>query len=380
MVLLAAVSVSARDKSKPPIHFKDSLDGAFDLSDWVINYNGFIPLPVLITEPAVGGFGGALAPIFIKQQPPRKVNGKLHPMPPNITAAAGGYTLNGSWMAGAGRVATLPRWGVRYTVGAGYANVNLDYYKTVDLPAQGPQDFRFGVNIRTVPVYVALSKLFADPRWSVELHYLFAHTELEPESSTDNAYINQLIDQKDYSSNLGALGLKGVFDGRDNFFTSNRGVKTYLDFSWNNPAFGSDYRYSQLEGALYWYQPLKHWWVLGSRFDMQQVFGQVPFYVKPFLDMRGVPAARYQGKTTLLAELEQRFDVSRRWSLIALVGTGKAFDDYGQFGSATWVYNYGTGIRYLIARKLGLRMGVDVAASNDSWGYYVVFGSAWSRQ
>ena len=50
-----------------------------DLSDYIIEANGFVPVPYLITEPALGGFGGDLFPIFIKKNPPYKdsVKGKL---------------------------------------------------------------------------------------------------------------------------------------------------------------------------------------------------------------------------------------------------------------------------------------------------------------
>mgnify|MGYP003555938762 FL=1 len=52
------------------ISFKDSLDHKIDLSDWVITSKGFIPVPYLITEPALGGIGGALIPVFIKPNTP----------------------------------------------------------------------------------------------------------------------------------------------------------------------------------------------------------------------------------------------------------------------------------------------------------------------
>lgn len=52
------------------ISFKDSLDHKIDLSDWVISANGFIPVPIIITEPALGGFGGLLAAAFVKPQTP----------------------------------------------------------------------------------------------------------------------------------------------------------------------------------------------------------------------------------------------------------------------------------------------------------------------
>ncbi len=361
------------------ISFKDSLDGAFDLSDWIIDYNGFIPVPAIITESALGGFGGALVPVFIKQQKPRVINGKVYPMAPDVTAAFGGYTLNDSWAVGAGRVASIPKWGVKYKLMGGYASINMDYYKTLHLP-QGDVEKEFGLNIRTIPVAAYIGKLFKNPRWIVGVQYLFAHSDVSLQAHTDNQYIDSLISSKDYNSNIAWLGLLGEYDTRDNTFTPNRGVKAYLNTMWNSSVWGSDYSYLQMEGAFYWFKPINTRWISGFRFDMQQVFGDIPFYIKPFLDMRGVPAVRYQGKTTMLAEAEQRFDVYKRWSLVALGGTGKAFDNFNDFSKATWVYNYGGGFRYLIARKLGLRMGVDVAKSNDSWGYYLIFGSGWLRQ
>ena len=65
---------------------------AFDLSDFIIDANGFIPVPILITEPALGGFGGGLVPIFLKKRPPYidTVKGKqvITPIAPDITGAA----------------------------------------------------------------------------------------------------------------------------------------------------------------------------------------------------------------------------------------------------------------------------------------------------
>jgi hypothetical protein len=60
-------------------------------------------------------------------------------------------------------------------------------------------------------------------------------------------------------------------------------------------------------------------------------------------------------------------------------GTGKAFDDWNDFGSSPYIFSYGTGFRYLIARKFNLRMGVDIAHGPGTWAYYIVFGSNWLK-
>jgi len=46
-------------------------------------------------------------------------------------------------------------------------------------------------------------------------------------------------------------------------------------------------------------------------------------------------------------------------------------------GSTAW--NAGSGFRYLIARLLGLKMGVDVARGPEDWAFYVVVGSSWNK-
>ena len=74
-----------------------------------------------------------------------------------------------------------------------------------------------------------------------------------------------------------------------------------------------------------------------------------------------------------------RFDIKTRWSLVTFGGTGKAFDNWNSFGDAKWVFNYGAGGRYLLARKFKLRVGIDLAHGPDTWAYYIVFGSNWLR-
>jgi hypothetical protein len=39
----------------------------------------------------------------------------------------------------------------------------------------------------------------------------------------------------------------------------------------------------------------------------------------------------------------------------------------------------GAGFRYLIARRYGLHVGMDVAGGADDTVFYVIFGNAWLR-
>src|SRR6186713_946195 len=131
LTLVIYTTIAAQDK-KARVPLKDSLDGRFDLSNYIIEANGFIPVPIIVTEPALGGFGAGLVPIFLKKRPPYidSVKGKIliTPVAPDMTGAVLAYTLNNTWVTAAFRTGTLIKSRIKYVIGGGYANVNLSYY------------------------------------------------------------------------------------------------------------------------------------------------------------------------------------------------------------------------------------------------------------
>jgi hypothetical protein len=57
-------SLEAQTPEKKPSPFKDPEDGAFDVGGWIATRTGILPIPIPITEPAIG-YGGALALVWI---------------------------------------------------------------------------------------------------------------------------------------------------------------------------------------------------------------------------------------------------------------------------------------------------------------------------
>src|SRR5947209_6682155 len=51
--------------AKPSIFF-DQQDGNVDLSEFLLEKKGFLPVPIIITEPAIG-YGGGLSALFFRQ-------------------------------------------------------------------------------------------------------------------------------------------------------------------------------------------------------------------------------------------------------------------------------------------------------------------------
>jgi len=373
-VLLSVFFSAAGQNTKKHISLKDSVDRAFDLSDYVFDANGFIPIPFIITEPAVGGFGGALIPIFLKKRPPYidSVNGNVveTPVAPDITGALGAYTVNNTWLTAAFRSGTLIKSRIKYIIGGAYANVNLAFYHTY--PQIGEKQFNF--NFRAVPLFLQATKRLGFSHWYLGMKYLFLKTDMHYTGT-----LPDFVKTTDSNSIVSQLGAVIELDKRDNIFTPNKGMKVHFDANRSDNIFGSDYEYWRMNYYMYAYQPISRKLVGGLRVDGQQVFGDPPFYLLPYIDMRGIPAVRYQGKADILTELEARWNFYKRWSLMFFGGTGKAFDEWSDFGSSQWIVSYGTGFRYFIARKFGLHMGVDIAHGPDTWAYYIVFGSNWKK-
>ena len=359
------------------IPLTDSLDGAFDVSDFLIHKNGFIPVPIIITEPALGGFGGGVVPVFIKKRPPYidTVRGKLRitKIPPDVTGGAAAITLNNTWFLGVFKAGTIVKSRIKYTTALAFANINLSYYRTLE--QVGEKEFKF--NIKALPVLLQAIKRIGKSNWYSGLRYVFVKTVLSNINDSTHAY--QFFKSDDYESIISQLGAIVELDNRDNIFTPDRGLKLHADASMSDNVLGSSFDFWRFNTYMYWYNKISPKIISGTRLDGQQIIGDPPFFILPYINMRGVEAARYQGNGTALAEEEIRWDFYRRWSITLFGGAGKAVDDWKDFGSSEWIASYGSGFRYLLARQFSLRTGVDVAKGPDGWTYYIVFGTSWVK-
>jgi hypothetical protein len=359
-------------QNKSKISYFDSLDHKLDMSDVLIEANGFIPVPIIVTEPALGGFGGGIVPVFItKRKPFTSRDGKMVRIPPDVTGGAVLYTVNNTWAAFAFRSGTWLKAGSKYRLGGGYANINMAFYRTT---AAG-HEFSTEFNLRTVPLVGSLLKRFGNSPWSAGLGYTFLHTQVR----VDGADLPEFVRDKEIKSTVSMPGLTLEYDSRDNIFTPNKGIRSQFNVNFSDDAFGSDYNYQNLNGFIYAYFKMHKNVITGLRYEMQQVFGDVPFYLEPYINLRGVPTARYQSDITSVAETEVRWDIVPRWSAVGFAGAGKAYEKWSEFNQANWVVSGGAGFRYLIARKFKLRTGLDLARGPEQWAYYIVFGSSWIR-
>ena len=146
-----------------------------------------------------------------------------------------------------------------------------------------------------------------------------------------------------------------------------------------SPVLGGDDQFERVQLVAIQYVPLVPTLYLGLRGDAAAVFGDAPFYLKPFVSLRGAPIMRFQGNEAASIEAELRWQFWRRFSVVAFGGFGAAWNDFARFKAVTTVPTGGVGLRYEIARKYGIHMGLDLAFGPDNTAVYVQVGSAWAR-
>ena len=196
---ILAQSSEAEENEDRKSALKDTLDGQFDFSSFLIDSKGFIPIPMIITEPALGNFGGVLALAFLtpKTPPPGKVYAA-----PDITAGVGMYTANGSWAAGGGRIGSFPNQGIKYRLFAGYASLNLSFYREVS--SDNEMEFKF--NIEALPVLLNVSKSIGHSDLYLGAQYVFSKTKVKPRFDVD---LPEWVPPLDADNQTGTLSMFG---------------------------------------------------------------------------------------------------------------------------------------------------------------------------
>ena len=346
--------------------FADSTDGSFDLSDYLLRHRGVLPIPIVITEPAIG-YGGGVALAYFSQSFEQRAEESKRlgkpVVPPDISLAAGRATENGTWFGGAAHMGFWDEDRLRYIGGAGAAELHLDYYSISGAPR--------AYKLEAAALIQQLVRRIGTTNWFAGGRYTYLSTQSHFESARPDD-----VAQRELDASIGKLGFIVDYDSRDNIFTPNKGVFFEMETAFARGAFGSDSNYETLYARAYAWQPVGEL-VIGARGDVRLSKGDVPFYAQPYVVLRGVPAVRYQDRNALMAEGEVRWNIDSRWALVGFAGAGKAYGRRQSWDESKNVFAGGVGFRYLVARKLGMYAGIDVARGPEESAFYITAGSAW---
>jgi hypothetical protein len=351
--------------------FRDAEDGKLDMSEWLVeNAYGFLPVPIIITEPAVDN-GLGIAAVFFHEPNERSENAADDVfLLPDVTAAAGAVTGNDSWFVGGGHFNSWRQDSRRYTGVVGYADINLDFFGNSDLPTPPAGSVEF--NAKGFFTDHEIMFRLGDTNWFLGGDFRYLTTDVMINLNTG------IPELDDITGNDTVSGVGGVakYDSLDSIFTPSRGFNAEISARVNRDTFGSDFNYEELNWKLRQYFRIGERFSLAWRLDGTITSGDVPFYLEPFVEIQGIPALRYQGATAVTAELRGGYNFTPRWSAIAFAGAGRTGDDLGDLSSSPSRTAYGAGFRYLLARLFGLQVGIDVARGPEDTAVYLVTGNA----
>lgn len=371
LCIVFSIGLSAQEKES---WFKENFiskeDGAVDLSVYLDNAVGIIPMPIIITEPAVG-FGGGLSLVYFHRRKKNAQGEVQKGLPPSLSTIAGAYTANGTYVILGAHQGSYLNDFLRYTGAIGHPSVNLKFFGDASLGARAGLDFNlqgflvfqeFLTRVKKdLPLFLGFNYIY----FGNKVKFNIGDQEIDPDLITD--------------TNTAGINFVAAFDRRDNIFTPNRGGFAAIDFGIHDQALGGSRNYNNFAFRGYYYLDFINRVVLGLRYNFHYKWGDVPFFELPFINLRGIPALRYQGNMVNTAEVEARINVYKRWSVMGFAGTGTATDNFAAINADSFKSIIGTGFRYELARDYGLHMGVDFAFGPEQFAWYLTFGSNWFR-
>jgi hypothetical protein len=349
--------------------FFDPVDGQLDASTFLEQAHGFLPIPIIITEPAIG-YGGGLAAMFLR---PRHQAGSEGFARPDISGIGAMATENGTKMLFAGDSSRWLDGRLKTLAGVGGGNINLDVYGLGNVAADLDEAVRYTLDIRAAVAQVDWQLAPKSPWW-IGVRYIYA--DVEPKLRDDPLFPD-LEDR--IRSKLSGPSVVLTYDSRDNILTPTAGIYSETSLWVSDDAFGANRDFRRFGQTLIGYWPLAAKVSLGARADYQQSSDGAPFFVRPFIALRGIPAMRYPGNKVIQGEIEARWQFYGRWSVVAFGGVGQARIDEGPAQRDKTAGGGGVGFRYELARKFGLHAGIDVARGPEDTAVYLQIGSAWFR-
>jgi len=336
-----------------------------------------LPIPVFITEPAIGeGLGLAVALFHPVKSgavtKPRALTPKSigdaqseREAPPVVTGVFGGYTSSGTWAGGVGHFNNWRRDTIRYTGVLAVADVFSDFYL-----GNLPVGYELDGNI-----------VYQDLRFRVAGSNIFLGGALSYLDSTvtfDDP-TNDLIPPEFLTRDITQVGLAGrfIYEGRDIMSMPTKGQLLELSLWRFDEALGSDFDYWSLTPKLLSFHRLTKRFLLDLRLEVGAVSGDPPFFGYPWVKLRGVPAMRYQDEVAGAVEVQGRVEVSDRWLLLAFTGRGFISGDLVSADEDADIYNYGAGTRFNIFKDRDIWIGIDIAKGPDDWAWYVEINHPW---
>jgi hypothetical protein len=370
------------------VNLFDPIDKQFDMGEYLAeNAYGFLPVPIIITEPALG-YGGGFTGVFLnesdeqrekrKQLALKSIDGGAQLLTTGITAIGGFATSNGSWLGFAAHRHSWKQDSIRYLVGGGYGQINMVYYPFSQSEVSGSGILNDGLELELTGLGAIQQLQFRidGSPWLLGLKQSYVKPEM---GIKDQDRLNDILGKwLNLSPALSGLGVMVEYDSQNSFMYPTEGYNYVLSYMLFRDAIGSDYKYDSIDidGKNFW--ELTDVVNLGVKVQFDALVNNEQFLppnAYPYINLRGIASNRYQGEVVGSLEAQVTWEIDNRWSTLAFVGAGSATDEFSDLFNSNTEYAYGLGFRYLIARRYGLRSGIDVAFSEEDSAVYFKVGT-----
>ncbi|WP_309496659.1 BamA/TamA family outer membrane protein [Sulfurovum sp.] len=358
--------------------FVSDEDGKFDVSDFLSTKYGFMPVPIIVTEPAVG-YGGGLNLLFLHDSLASSIERKS---PPSISGVVAAGTENGTRFGAAYHLGFWKEDTIRTTTAVGVMDVNMNFYL---------RNLGIDMNLKGYMAYQEVMFRIKESDFFLGGNYVYVDIESK-RNDGDLPILNPLFE---HEFKMGALAAVAQYDTRDTIFTPSKGVFAKATLRRFDENFGGNENFWRYGAKVFSFYPLSNKLILGVRVEGEAVNAsdneRVPFMANPSINMRGIQAMRYQGEKMMLGEVQLRWEFIDRWNMVFFGGAGKVFGNEYKFkpGEGAVEENIsfqdapthaagGVGFRYELARKYGLWGGLDFATNEENeFAFYITIGSAW---
>jgi outer membrane protein assembly factor BamA len=174
---------------------------------------------------------------------------------------------------------------------------------------------------------------------------------------------------------LSGFGVGLDWDTRDGVLYPRKGVFFQLTANTYGAMTGSDFTFTSLKLDCRKYFLVAPDQVLALQAYIRSTAGEVPFHQLAFLGgeslMRGYYKGRFRDKDILAVQAEYRVMVTKRISVAGSAGLADVFPAFAEFKLKKIKYSVGTGVRYMVNKREGTNLRLDMAWGKASFGLYI---------
>jgi len=211
------------------------------------------------------------------------------------------------------------------------------------------------------------------------LGHLFAGVQYDFEQMTmEKVEPGGMLEDGEIPGSRGGLfsgfGVSLDWDTRDAILYPRKGVFFQITADTYGAMTGSDFAFTSLKLDCREYFLVAPDQVLALQAYVRSTAGEVPFHKLAFLGgeslMRGYYKGRFRDKDILAVQAEYRVMVTKRIGVVGFAGLADVFPAFAEFKLKTIKYSLGTGFRYMVNKREGTTLRLDMAWGKRSFGLY----------